>query len=86
MILASCLRLALLAGCLLLGACAAALQLATAEPPRLYQLTPKSTFNNDLPTVSGRLSVEVPTGADTYLLYFEDVFNFEGTQYFFEIG
>jgi cholesterol transport system auxiliary component len=50
-----------LCGCILLGGCAAALQLATAEPPRLYELTPKSTFNDDLPTVPGRLSVEVPT-------------------------
>ena len=48
------------AGCLLLGACAA-LQLATADPPRLYDLTPKSTFDNGLPMVPGRLSVEVPT-------------------------
>jgi cholesterol transport system auxiliary component len=56
-----CLRLAVLAGCMVLGACAAALQLATADPPRLYDLTPKSTFANDLPQVPGRLSVEVPT-------------------------
>jgi cholesterol transport system auxiliary component len=47
-------------GCFLLGACAA-LQLATADPPRLYDLTPKSTFVDGLPTVPGRLSVEVPT-------------------------
>ena len=50
-----------LAGCLLLGACAAALELATADPPRLYDLTPKSTFADGLPEVPGRLSVEVPT-------------------------
>jgi cholesterol transport system auxiliary component len=50
-----------LCSCILLGGCAAALQLATAEPPRLYYLTPKSTFADDLPTVPGRLSVEVPT-------------------------
>jgi cholesterol transport system auxiliary component len=50
-----------LAGCLLLGACAAALEFATADPPRLYDLTPKSTFADDLPMVPGRLSVEVPT-------------------------
>jgi cholesterol transport system auxiliary component len=61
MIRSRCLRLGLLAGCLMLGGCAAALQLATAEPPRLYELTPKSTFDNGLPTVSGRLAVEVPT-------------------------
>ena len=46
-------------GCILLGGCAA-LELATAEPPRLYELTPKSTFD-DLPTVPGRLSIEVTT-------------------------
>ena len=50
-----------LAGCLALGACAAALQLAAPAPPRLYELTPKSTFVDDLPTIRSRLSVEVPT-------------------------
>jgi cholesterol transport system auxiliary component len=44
-----------------LGACAAALQLAAPTPPQLYSLTPKSTFEDDLPTVHARLSVEVPT-------------------------
>jgi cholesterol transport system auxiliary component len=48
-----------LCGCILLGGCAA-LQLATAQPPRLYELTPKSAFDA-LPTVPGRLSVEVTT-------------------------
>jgi cholesterol transport system auxiliary component len=48
-----------LCGCILLGGCAA-LELATAEPPRLYDLTPKSTFDA-LPTVPGRLSVETTT-------------------------
>lgn len=52
--------LAAMAVCLLLGACAA-LELATREPPRLFQLTPKSTFADDLPEVESRLSVEVPT-------------------------
>jgi cholesterol transport system auxiliary component len=47
--------------CLLLGACATALELATADPPRLYDLTPKSTFADGLPSVPARLSVEVPT-------------------------
>ena len=59
-IISHCLRSAALAGCMVLGACAA-LQLATADPPRLYNLTPKSTFVGGLPTVPGRLSVEVPT-------------------------
>jgi cholesterol transport system auxiliary component len=49
------------AGCLALGGCAAALQLAAPAPPRLYELTPKSTFADDLPKVHSRLSVEVPT-------------------------
>jgi cholesterol transport system auxiliary component len=52
---------ATIAGCLALGACAAALQLAAPAPPRLYELTPKSTFADDLPTVNSRLTVEVPT-------------------------
>jgi cholesterol transport system auxiliary component len=47
--------------CVLLGACAAALDLATPEPPRLYSLTPKSTFAEDLPQVGARVTVEVPT-------------------------
>jgi cholesterol transport system auxiliary component len=50
-----------IAWCLPLCACAAALQLAAPEPPRLYELTPKSTFTDGLPTVNSRLSVEVPT-------------------------
>jgi cholesterol transport system auxiliary component len=52
---------AMLAACLALGGCAAALQLAAPAPPRLYELTPKSTFADDLPTVDSRLSVEAPT-------------------------
>jgi cholesterol transport system auxiliary component len=55
------LRHAVVAGCLALGGCAAALQLAAPAPPRLYELTPKSTFADDLPKVHSRLSVEVPT-------------------------
>lgn len=35
---------------------------------------------------AGSACVEVPTDADTYLLYFEDILNFDGTQYFVEIG
>ena len=61
MIMSHLRRTLALAGCMLLGACAAALQLATADPPRLYDLTPKSTFVDGLPTVRSRLSVEVPT-------------------------
>ena len=61
MIMSRCLRIVALTGCLAVGGCAAALQFATADPPRLYDLTPKSTFADDLPMVPGRLSVEVPT-------------------------
>jgi cholesterol transport system auxiliary component len=50
-----------LVACLALGACAAALELASPDPPRLYELTPKSTFGDDLPGVEARLSIEVPT-------------------------
>ncbi len=53
-------RALVVAACLALGACAAALELASPDPPRLYELTPKSTFD-DLPDVDARLSVEVPT-------------------------
>jgi cholesterol transport system auxiliary component len=54
-------RCAVLALCLALSACAAALELARPDPPRLYALTPKSTFADDLPKVDARISVEVPT-------------------------
>jgi cholesterol transport system auxiliary component len=54
-------HVATIAWCLPLCGCAAALQLAAPEPPRLYELTPKSTFTDGLPTVNSRLSVEVPT-------------------------
>jgi cholesterol transport system auxiliary component len=47
--------------CLLLAGCAAALELASRQPPDLYALTPKSTFEDDLPEVPGRLTIEVPT-------------------------
>jgi cholesterol transport system auxiliary component len=52
--------IAALALSLLLGACAA-LELATRQPPRLFQITPKSTFPADLPDIDRRLAVEVPT-------------------------
>jgi cholesterol transport system auxiliary component len=54
-------RLVALAACLLLGGCAAALELANRQPPDLYALTPKSTFEEGLPEVDARLSIEVPT-------------------------
>jgi cholesterol transport system auxiliary component len=39
----------------------AAVQLASREPPRLFQLTPKSTFDEALPEIDTRLILEVPT-------------------------
>lgn len=39
----------------------AAVQLASREPPRLFQLTPKSTFDEALPEIDARLVLEVPT-------------------------
>ena len=55
--------LALVLLVLQLGGCAAldALEVISREPPRLYNITPKSTFAPDLPTVDARLIVEVPT-------------------------
>lgn len=37
-------------------------------------------------TSTGSACVEVPAGADSYVLYFEDLMNLDGTQYFVEIG
>ncbi|HEX2144972.1 MAG TPA: hypothetical protein VHG10_10740 [Glycomyces sp.] len=37
-------------------------------------------------SASGDSCVEIPAGAETYLLYIEDTWSFEGTQYFVEIG
>lgn len=55
------LRLVLaLASVLIVSGCAA-LELATREPPKLYQLTPKSTFSEDLPESQAKLTVETPT-------------------------
>ena len=34
-------------------------------PPKLYSLSPKSTYSADLPTVSWQLVVEVPVSAET---------------------
>jgi cholesterol transport system auxiliary component len=50
----------LLSGTLLLSGCSA-LELVGSEPPRLFGLTPKSTFAEELPTVAARIDIEVPT-------------------------
>jgi cholesterol transport system auxiliary component len=54
-------RALVVAACVALGGCASALGLAGGAPPRLYELTPKSTFAEALPAVDARLAVEVPT-------------------------
>ncbi|MCD0444841.1 hypothetical protein LO763_14580 [Glycomyces sp. A-F 0318] len=37
-------------------------------------------------TATGAACVEVPSGAETYLIYVEDLWAVDGTQYFIEIG
>jgi hypothetical protein len=37
-------------------------------------------------TATGAACVEVPTGAESYLIYIEDLWAMDGTQYFIEIG
>ena len=49
---------AVAAAMLLLGGCA--LIQAAEEPTNLYQVSPKSTFDPDLPSVRWQLAVEVP--------------------------
>ena len=55
------LRRAALAAILLLGGCE--LIKAAEEPTDLYTVTPKSTFDSDIPAVLWQLSVEVPVAA-----------------------
>lgn len=45
---------------LLVAACGLKLP-GTGKPPTLYELTPKSTFPSDLPTVDWQLVIEVPS-------------------------
>lgn len=52
---------ALLALCALLTACVDPVSLVSGGPPRLFELTPKSTFDEGLPDVSARLTIDVPT-------------------------
>ena len=52
---------ALLGACFLLSGCA--LIKAAEEPTDLYQVSPKSTFDPDLPTVQWQLAVDVPAAA-----------------------
>ena len=59
----TCGRWTVLAGTLLLGACVSALEFVSGEPPRLFDLTPKSTFDPALPEVDARISIDIPTAA-----------------------
>jgi len=54
---------ALLTVNLLVSACGNVIPGAASEPPRLFDLSPKSTFAADLPKVSWQLIVEVPVAA-----------------------
>jgi cholesterol transport system auxiliary component len=54
-------RLAALAAALLLGGCE--LIKAAEEPTDLYTITPKSTFEPDMPAVFWQLAVEIPNAA-----------------------
>ena len=55
------LRCVAVAAAMLLGGCE--LIKAAEEPTDLYTITPKSTFDPDMPAVFWQLSVEVPSAA-----------------------
>jgi len=57
------LTVALAAAALALGGCSGIVPGLDAPPPRIYDLTPKSTYPEDLPTVDWQLIVETPTSA-----------------------
>ena len=62
-----CMRLAMLL-VLSLAACSLPKLPGSGKPPELYDLTPKSTFSEDLPNVDWQLIIEMPTapaGLDT---------------------
>ncbi|MCW5770650.1 MAG: membrane integrity-associated transporter subunit PqiC [Rhodospirillaceae bacterium] len=54
---------AALAAALALTACQSLIPGATRDPPRLYDVTPKSTFDSKLPGVRSQLIVETPESA-----------------------
>lgn len=54
-------RASLVALVLLMTSCIDPLDLVSGAPPRLFDLTPKSTFDQNLPEASGRLTIDVPT-------------------------
>ncbi len=56
-----CLRASLFALVFFLSSCIDPLDLVSGAPPRLFDLTPKSTFDQSLPKASARLAIDVPT-------------------------
>ena len=81
-------RSLLTAGCgLALAGCGAATDIILGQPPALYTLTPKSTFDADLPTVNWQLLVETPIASgplDTVRIALkEDAFRI---QYFADVA
>jgi cholesterol transport system auxiliary component len=54
-------RSVIIALCCLLTACVDPISLVSGSPPRLFDLTPKSTFDDSLPDVAARLTIDVPT-------------------------
>lgn len=57
------LRAAALAAALAVAGCQSLIPGASRDPPRLYELTPKSTFDPNLPRLRGQLVVETPEAA-----------------------
>lgn len=57
-------RLPLIAGVLIaLAGCQSLIPGASKPPPRLYELTPKSSFNKSLPRISAQIIIETPTAS-----------------------
>lgn len=54
-------RAALFVLCLTLASCVDPLSLVSGAPPRLFDLTPKSTFDDSLPDAAARLTIDVPS-------------------------
>jgi cholesterol transport system auxiliary component len=56
-------RATLLGATLLMTACQGVIPGSTRDPPRLYELTPKSSFPKNLPVVRSQLIVETPVAS-----------------------
>ena len=57
--------LLIFAAALALGACQSIVPGANRPPPRLYELTPKSTFDKSLPRIGAQIIVETPSASST---------------------